>query len=743
MKKELSQLQRIIVSIMYIIAIITLYTILYGNIADFLHPGESTSLWFFSGILLVVMGTYVTEPFFTSPADSLSNSIALIIVLFATSNRKDLIGYIFLLSYAMFIFAICIFHIIFKDKNEKVKRVSYWILKYLGSSKVMFSSVYILSAFSYFKDNNYMLIAAILLWIFMVPIGLLERIIYGSKKLLGILKDNNTDTHIGVAIKNSEINIYTVSVEKTKTNEQRMMQSSDAFYAIKVDSEKYRIGIETQRRNLIDTIWIDIILLDNVDVNVSKLKEIGINLNYSEAIGSVHIVKKEFVKEEILNRIKQSTLYKQKESFVGFVLPDSNINIIRFNTCRHDEDRIVEGRIVKTIIRGEEVLYQVINGVTQLGNNRTDSNYGYMCGIARKLGSYDYDKDEMENVNWTPSLYEPVYLCEINSDTNLKEIAETSIGRLPKSDMKITIKDIDALVTHNTAILGILGVGKSCLTFELIKKMTDEDIKVICLDITDQYASDKGLYNYLPKDKIIAGGVNEDTLKELEIKAENTSGSSEKSTWGNVKDFSKLVEDIVKRFLKEVPEKKVLVINPDLFIVKKGPQDFKSQKTVDVSLVEKVKIISETILKVCMEMGQIDKARCCVVYEEAHSLTPEFNSVVVKDDNSHANGTAKVILQGRKYGLGCIIVTQRTANVTKSILNQCNTIFALRVFDDTGKTFLENYIGKDYSEALPTLEERHAIVMGKGIGLKQPINIELNDMKYLIEKEEDETEKLF
>ena len=64
-------------------------------------------------------------------------------------------------------------------------------------------------------------------------------------------------------------------------------------------------------------------------------------------------------------------------------------------------------------------------------------------------------------------------------------------------------------------------------------------------------------------------------------------------------------------------------------------------------------------------------------------------------------------------------------------MNQCNTIFALRVFDDTGKTFLENYIGKDYSDSLPTLEDRHAIVIGKGIGLKQPIIIQLNDMQYL------------
>lgn len=112
------------------------------------------------------------------------------------------------------------------------------------------------------------------------------------------------------------------------------------------------------------------------------------------------------------------------------------------------------------------------------------------------------------------------------------------------------------------------------------------------------------------------------------------------------------------------------------------------------------------------------------------NLVPEWNSVSASGDQQATNGTAKVILQGRKYGLGCILVTQRTANVTKSIFNQCNTIFAMRVFDDTGKSFLENYIGTDYSSTLPTLEERHAIVIGKSLGLKQPILIQLNDKKY-------------
>lgn len=45
------------------------------------------------------------------------------------------------------------------------------------------------------------------------------------------------------------------------------------------------------------------------------------------------------------------------------------------------------------------------------------------------------------------------------------------------------------------------------------------------------------------------------------------------------------------------------------------------------------------------------------------------------------------------YGFGCLLVNQRTANVAKTILNQCNTVFAMRTFDDTGKAFLANYLG--------------------------------------------------
>jgi len=138
-------------------------------------------------------------------------------------------------------------------------------------------------------------------------------------------------------------------------------------------------------------------------------------------------------------------------------------------------------------------------------------------------------------------------------------------------------------------------------------------------------------------------------------------------------------------------------------------------------------IITEAALDIAQEKGMKDYADICLVFEEAHSIVPEWNSVASDGDRAATAATARAILQGRKYGLGCLLITQRTANVTKTILNQCNTVFAMRTFDDTGKDFLSNYIGGDYARILPTMEARHAILFGKASSCENPVLLRLND----------------
>ena len=151
-----------------------------------------------------------------------------------------------------------------------------------------------------------------------------------------------------------------------------------------------------------------------------------------------------------------------------------------------------------------------------------------------------------------------------------------------------------------------------------------------------------------------------------------------------------------------------------------------------VTPVEVTRLVSETALALLQDKMSV-AARVCLVYEEAHSLVPEFSAVASPSDREACNGTARAILQGRKYGLGCLLVTQRTANVTKTILNQCNTVFAMRTFDETGKEFLANYIGKDYAGSLSSLAERHAVLFGKASSCENPIQIRLNEREKFVE----------
>ncbi len=734
MKSKLKQSQRLIVAFAYVVTIVIAYSVLGGPIADILHQRDQASVWFFSGILLVIMGKYVTEPYFSSPSDTLSNSISLTLFLTTLINKNELIGYWFLLVYSLSMFIMSIIHIAIKNTNFKFKKVSYYLLKSIGSSKWMFSAIYLLAAYSYFQTKIPMLVVSIAIWISLVFCDVYELIL---KWLVGLWKSatKKTSEEIGLAVKNDNDNIFHVEIPKDREDMEILFSSKNELFAIKTAINTYSVALCVDTKMLLKSIWVELLLLNengkHITFSKSDADKFGISLLGGEELGATFLLDKGAIDANWWNRIVASPEFSKMDSFIGFVLPDSNISLIRFSVCRAEDGIITEGSIVETVINGKKILYQVVNGVTKEENNLTMSSDGYMCALARKLGIYNHDNMELQAAKWTPYTNEPVYLCNTNESTDFKEMANTAIGHLPLSDMRIPIKDINALVTHNTAILGILGVGKSCLTFELIKKIIAEGIKVVCIDITNQYVGETGLPAYLPK-TIILDDFTDSVIEQLKKSSVRKGPENMPEQWGNLTEYRTQVEKWISGFLAEKnKEKRVFVLNPDKHEVKKAGPGFKIADHADVSLVEKTKIISECLLKACMTLGQTDKARCCLVFEEAHSLTPEWNSVVNSGDEKYSNGTAKVILQGRKYGLGCILVTQRTANVTKSILNQCNTIFALRVFDDTGKSFLENYIGKDYSDVLPTLEERHAVAIGKGLRLKQPVIIQLNDAKYV------------
>jgi hypothetical protein len=65
--------------------------------------------------------------------------------------------------------------------------------------------------------------------------------------------------------------------------------------------------------------------------------------------------------------------------------------------------------------------------------------------------------------------------------------------------------------------------------------------------------------------------------------------------------------------------------------------------------------------------------------------------------------------------------------VTKTILNQSHTVFALRSYDQTGMAFLANYLGDQYLRLLSAIPQYHCVAFGEGISSTAPVVIRLND----------------
>ncbi len=127
-----------------------------------------------------------------------------------------------------------------------------------------------------------------------------------------------------------------------------------------------------------------------------------------------------------------------------------------------------------------------------------------------------------------------------------------------------------------------------------------------------------------------------------------------------------------------------------------------------------------------------DPAKCVLVLEEAHNFIPETFVIDSFPLKAKAQDTSRVMMESRKFGLGFIVVSQRTAMVTKSALSQCNTVFAFQAFDQTGLDYLAGICGPRLASQIPLLQPRTALVMGRALPGGAPLIVSVNDAAVIV-----------
>ena len=412
----------------------------------------------------------------------------------------------------------------------------------------------------------------------------------------------------------------------------------------------------------------------------------------------------------------ESENWSNKDKLVGAVIEGSDVHRAKIELYK-DYVELSEGHLLCININNTDVLYQIVNGITSSELLEESNKHGFMSIEARKLGSWNGETHRFDAVPWTPNVYAPVFSVATQESPLFHH---AHIGYIPRTGYGISV-DCHKLVTHNTAILGVLGSGKTSLALELIRRMVNDGIKVWVIDITGQYEPALGQLVHKAKQQTA------DSTIEKDISCTADAVEQNKDLGGNHRAFAESIANHIGTFMKD-DMWRLRVFNPAKYKITEQTSGMFNKKAGigDLTPTQTTRIVAEELLKY-FDGDMSEKARLCLVLEEAHSLIPEWNSVVYEGDKQATNGTAKAILQGRKYGFGCLLVTQRTANVTKSILNQCNTIFGLQVFDSTGMDFLSNYIGTDYAGVLASLAERQCVAFGSALNAQFPLIMELND----------------
>lgn len=715
---HISQPGRLILIFLNFFILCVLNLILFGKILP--DVNSASSIWFYVAALMIIFSNYLIEPFYSKPVDIISSSVTFLIALLGV-NQKDFLGWNFLIIIGFTFLLISMVIIFLRDKGtDQVRRIinALFILDTeIGKSAVLFSLLFFAALATYFLTEPSKIIILVLFWFCLVTRAT-DRLWLLIKRIYSMFKHEVKADYIGKLIM-TESPLF--GITECTDNKPEVNSLVVVFFP----EHKGEIALVVQLLLLNNKQWVKILFL-----NIDFSGKIQINGNTQSAETEVYLLGDINKFLDLKNKLERNEIYKKRDSLLGFVSENSNIKEINFNII-NDKANIREGQLIEVQIGTDNIMYQIINGQIESSNLEKGNQFGYINAKARKIGKWNIEKNGFEMIRWMPQPHAPVFIlpCKAGAEEFLD-----SIGRVPGTDFSVEL-DCHKLVTHNTAILGILGIGKSYLAYEIINKLLKEEIKIICLDITGQYQ--QRLKEYANYDSTQDEAFDKKVFEELKT----LHGRVHKNVaeGGSIGKFRELIRQDIGNFM--VSDAKVKIYNPEKFyVIRQDSRPFQDTASmVELTTAEITRIISEQLLGIVKGMGTMEmegeeKARICLVFEEAHSLIPEWNSAASEGDQTAANGTAKTILQGRKYGLGCMVITQRTANVTKSILNQCNTIFAMRVFDDTGMGFLSNYIGEDYTNALSTLEDRKAVIFGRASSSNSPLIIQLNDKDLYLKK---------
>jgi len=657
---------------------------------------ETKDLWFYSGLFMVLFSILFIEPYYTSPKNVITNLIPLLLVFLSikTSFNNSTFWWS-AMTVILGLLVASITAMALEDKNKspdhQQNKLADWLKRavvVVGKGKVLYSSVFIYFLLSYYSVQDFYTLILFIFWFLIILID--PKSIHND---FFLNKSKEKGDQIGEIFGVQSKKIFLVKLFEDRKGIK------------KFDIVKFRYSMQDSSDLMIIGIVFDTYLLNQEKwAKILQLKE----------------------PENPEERLEKNVVYKitdipkclslsheiKVDRFVGVIIDGSTIGKIKFEYSKKTDD-LQEGDLLELQVGKKRLFYQVINGTTEKEKLEARNETGFIDGEAIQLGEWCNEDLSFKKFGWVPSINTPIFKADV-SDIDVQEftLPDYKLGVIPGTSLPSVI-NLDDAISHHMALLGITGSGKSFLAREIIDKIKT-DTKVICVDFNKEFISTLTP----PPPNIISDA------KAGEI--------SEKIEWIN-NELEKFGNQQDKRQIATKQAEIKATIKEEVGIFLSDDQcNIKVFELPDVSnttgILDYTKYFFRVLFEIAKEKQNAGRpVKICVVLEEAHTIIPEWTFSGSNDKTSQGlvNSIGQITLQGRKYGVGFLVIAQRTANVSKTVLTQCNTVICFQAFDETSFTFLGNYVGKDMVQILPNLKRYHAVVAGKAVKSNMPMIVDL------------------
>src|ERR1019366_7427224 len=109
-----------------------------------------------------------------------------------------------------------------------------------------------------------------------------------------------------------------------------------------------------------------------------------------------------------------------------------------------------------------------------------------------------------------------------------------------------------------------------------------------------------------------------------------------------------------------------------------------------------------------------------IVLEEAHLFVPEGR------ESAAQRTVAQIAKEGRKYGVGLMLVTQRPTELDSTALSQCGTMIAMRLTNQADRARVSSTMPDDLANLaslLPSLRTGEAIMTGEAVPIPSRVRL--------------------